>query len=99
MYDAMCAHRRRWPLALDDDHLVRYAATAGAGRERVRTQLAAGTYEARVRADCTSGVRSGMRGAPTSFVDGVRFDGDWRDVAAFAWALGRAAGRDPQAPR
>ena len=37
-----------------------------------------------------------MRAAPTFFVNGVRFDGDWRDVAAFAWALERAAARGAQ---
>jgi protein-disulfide isomerase len=92
MYDALFAHVRRSPHALDDDHLVRYAAAAGADGARVRAEVAAGTHEARVRADFTSGVWSGVRAAPTFFVNGVRFDGDWRDARAFAWALEHAAG-------
>ena len=42
----------------------------------------------RVRADFTSGVRSGVNGTPTFFINGRRFDGDWRDEEILAAALG-----------
>jgi protein-disulfide isomerase len=43
----------------------------------------------RVRADFMSGVRSGVNGTPTFFINGHRFDGDWSDEDAFAAALSR----------
>ncbi len=91
MHDALFEHQRDSPRALDDAHLVRHAAAAGADAERVRRELAAGTHEAKVRGDYVSGVRSGVGGTPTFFINGARYDGDWRDSAAFAWALDRVA--------
>ena len=44
----------------------------------VKRDLDAGTYEERVKADFMSGVRSGVNGTPTFFINGQRFEGDWR---------------------
>jgi len=38
-----------------------------------------------------SGVRSGVNGTPTFFINGVRFEGDWTDVRGFVSALEEAA--------
>ena len=38
-----------------------------------------------------SGVRSGVNGTPTFFINGRRFEGDWTSVDAFAAALESAA--------
>ena len=38
-----------------------------------------------------TGVRSGVNGTPTFFVNGTRFDGDWTSADAFTAALERAA--------
>ena len=38
-----------------------------------------------------SGVRSGVNGTPALFINGRRFDGDWRDEEEFLQAL-RAPG-------
>ena len=43
--------------------------------------------EARVEEDFNSGVRSGVNGTPSFFIDGKRFDGDWTDPEAFLAAL------------
>jgi protein-disulfide isomerase len=40
-----------------------------------------------VRTDFASGVRSGVNGTPSFFVNGVRFDGNWTDADEFAAAL------------
>jgi protein-disulfide isomerase len=45
----------------------------------------------RVRSDFTSGVRSGVNGTPTFFINGVRFDGNWTDETELTGALEAAA--------
>ena len=63
--------------ALDDPDLLRYAAELGLDVPRFVSELADRTWEARVREDFMSGVRSGVNGTPTFFVNGVRHDGPW----------------------
>jgi protein-disulfide isomerase len=46
-----------------------------------------GAQEQRVREDFMSGVRSGVNGTPTFFINGERFDGDWTDADRFLTAL------------
>jgi protein-disulfide isomerase len=96
MHDAIFDHQDDSRDALDDDHLVQYAAAAGADPDQVRRDLAAGTFEDRVHHDFTSGVRSGVNGTPTFFINGERFDGDWTDKEAFASALEEAASQTSQ---
>ena len=43
----------------------------------LQTALAEQIYRARVRADFTGGVRSGVNGTPTFFVNGQRHDGTY----------------------
>lgn len=92
MHDALYVHQRDSRTALSDQHLARYAAEAGASADAVLADLAADAYVDRVQADFTGGVRSGVNGTPTFFVNGVRFDGDWTDAEGFAAALEAAAG-------
>jgi len=63
--------------ALEDPDLLRYARNLELDVERFRTDLEAGTYAPRVRADFRSGVRSGVNGTPTFFINGDRLDGSW----------------------
>jgi protein-disulfide isomerase len=63
--------------ALDDDSLAEYAQELGLDADRLRDELAAGTYSAKVRDDFMSGVKSGVNGTPTFFINGVRFDGGY----------------------
>ncbi len=63
--------------ALDDDHLIEYATELGLNAERIRGELEAGTYAGRVRDDFMSGVKSGVNGTPTFFINGVRYDESW----------------------
>ena len=91
MHDLMFDHQRDGGDSLDDAHLVRYAAEAGADSETVRLDLAGDVYEPRVKESYMTGVRSGVRGTPTFFVNGHPLDGDWTSTDAFAAALERAA--------
>ena len=91
MHDAIYEHQQDSPAALDDAHLLRYASGAGVDTARVQADLAAAAHESRVRDDFLSGVRSGVNGTPTFFINGERFDGDWTDIDAFAAELRRAA--------
>jgi protein-disulfide isomerase len=63
--------------ALDDPDLIAYAGKLGLDRARVGQELADGTHEERVREDFASGVRSGVNGTPTFFINGLRHDEGW----------------------
>jgi protein-disulfide isomerase len=79
--------------ALEDDDLLAYAAAAGVDESAVADDLASGAMATRVHQDFRGGVRSGVNGTPTFFVNGHRYDGNWTDVETFAadlHALARA---------
>jgi protein-disulfide isomerase len=61
--------------ALDCANLTRYAIALGLNPTSFRRALDERRYENRVREDFLSGVRSGVNGTPTFFIDGVRYDG------------------------
>jgi protein-disulfide isomerase len=61
--------------ALEMNHLVQYAEDLGLDVARIRRELGAHSYAARVREDFTSGLASGVRGTPTFYLDDVRYDG------------------------
>jgi protein-disulfide isomerase len=73
MHDALYEHQG----ALDDAHLVGYAANLGLDAKAFAAELRARAHQARVREDFMSGVRSGVNGTPTFFINGVRFDDSW----------------------
>jgi len=75
--------------ALDDDSLVQYAQDLGLDADRLRGELDAGTYRAKVRDDFMSGVKSGVNGTPTFFINGARYDGSY-DLASLLEAVSAA---------
>src|SRR5262245_8833194 len=85
MHDRLYEHQR----ALDDAHLEGHAAAVGLDVERFDREMEAGRYRARVREDFLSGVRSGVNGTPTFFVNGVRHDGSY-DLGELLAAVERA---------
>ena len=87
MHDVIFEHQH----ALEDEDLVSYARALGLDADRVARELADGTHTPRVRADFRSGVRSGVNGTPTFFVNGERYEGAWADEGAFAKMLRDAA--------
>jgi protein-disulfide isomerase len=88
MHDVIFEHQAH----LADADLVRYAKDLGLDAGRVKDELAAGAHLDRVREDFGSGVRSGVNGTPTFFINGTRYDGSW-DLDTFAEVLGDAAAR------
>jgi protein-disulfide isomerase len=79
MHDMLYEHQSR----LDSASLARYATAAGADTTAVQHALGAGRYVERVKADFMSGVRSGVNGTPTFFINGARYEGDWSDFDSF----------------
>jgi protein-disulfide isomerase len=82
MHDLMFEHQR----ALDDASLARYAEEAGADAEDVLADLSSGRFQRSVHESFMSGVRSGVNGTPTLFIDGIRYDGP-RDEETLVAAL------------
>jgi protein-disulfide isomerase len=76
---------------LDAPYLLAYAKALGLDTGRFSTELAEHLHAPKVREDCMSGVRSGVNGTPTFYINGVRHDGSW-DAGALMAALQRAAG-------
>jgi protein-disulfide isomerase len=62
----------------------------------LRQALEEGTYKNRVRADFSGGVRSGVNGTPTFFINGKRHDGPF-DYDSLVQAIEKAIGRQPNA--
>ena len=82
--------------ALDDADLIAYAAALDIDVTWAASVLAEDAFVERVRRDFMSGVRSGVNGTPTFFINGVRDDsGTWTNPEAFLQVLEEvaAAGR------
>jgi protein-disulfide isomerase len=82
--EAAGAQGRFWPMhdmlfehqdALDERSLLAYAAALGLDVNRFAGDLSSGAHVPRVREDFASGVRSGVNGTPTFFINGWRHDG------------------------
>ncbi len=63
--------------ALDVESLGNYAAKLGLKAEALEKAVADSGLEERIEKDFEGGVRSGVNGTPTFFVNGARYDGDW----------------------
>jgi len=63
------------PQALEDEDLVQYASLLGLDEVRLIREVEAGAHAGRVRDDFKSGVRAGVNGTPTFFINGERYDG------------------------
>jgi protein-disulfide isomerase len=98
--EAAGAQGQFWPMhdmlfenqhALDDPHLVAYASALGLDTTKFVRDRVERTYAPRVRADFVSGVRSGVNGTPTFFINGIRHDGSY-DYPVMLAAIQAAAG-------
>jgi protein-disulfide isomerase len=89
MHDVLYENQKR----LRDPDLRGYAESLGLDVERFDKDLAEHVHAARVREDFMSGVRSGVNGTPTFYINGARHD-DSYDLATMLAALERAAAAD-----
>jgi protein-disulfide isomerase len=99
--EAAAVHGLFWPMheklfSGDEPHLTqadlrRYAEEIAANPDKV-TWPATRFVEERVEADFNSGVRSGVRGTPTFFVNGGLYDGDTTADALIDALVRRTAG-------
>ncbi|MCC6313570.1 MAG: thioredoxin domain-containing protein [Thermomicrobiales bacterium] len=87
MHDMLYEHQD----ALEPQDLIAYATELGLDVERFTRDLDAGTYAERVREDFMSGVRSGVNGTPTFFINGRRLDAGF-DLETLETAVNAAAG-------
>jgi protein-disulfide isomerase len=88
MHDLLFDHQR----ALDDEHLDQYAAQLGLDPVGFELEMAEHTSAARIERDLSGGVRSGVRGTPTFFLNGARHQGSY-DLESLLRSLREAIAR------
>jgi protein-disulfide isomerase len=97
--EAAAAQGQFWPMHdllyenqqhLETDDLIAYAGRLGLDVPRFQRELADHVHAARVREDFMSGVRSGVNGTPTFYIDGERYEGSY-DAEPLLDALKQAA--------
>jgi protein-disulfide isomerase len=95
MHDALFEHQD----ALEAEDLSGYAKSLGLDMAQFARDLQDAKYTKRVRDDFRSGVRSGVNGTPTFFINGSRFEGSWANQQAFINALHEAAQQSSRGAR
>ncbi len=84
--EAAGAHGQFWEMhdilfenqdALDEESLRAYASTLGLDVRQFERELREHVHLPRVQEDFATGVRSGVNGTPTFFINGRRHDGPW----------------------
>ncbi len=70
MHDMLFEHQD----ALEDDDLLRYAQMLALDTDQFARDFASDEVASKVEEDFSSGVRSGVNGTPTFFINGVRHD-------------------------
>jgi protein-disulfide isomerase len=96
--EAAGVQRKFWPMhdtlfenqdALEVDDLLQYATMLGLNTPRFARDLNEHHYAERVREDFLGGVRSGVNGTPTFFINDVRHDGPF-DLQSLLDAINNA---------
>jgi protein-disulfide isomerase len=87
MHDRLYEHQSH----LEDADLLAYAADIRLDTGRFKRDLETHAFAARVGEDFQSGVKSGVNGTPTFFINGLRHDGRW-DLETLTAAILTAAG-------
>ena len=88
------AHGKFWEMhdmlfenqeALDGDSLISYAAKIGIKAAQFESEFEKPEFLKKVEADFESGVRSGVNGTPSFFVNGEKYNGDWDEEPLLAF--------------
>jgi protein-disulfide isomerase len=87
MHDMLFEHQE----ALEAEDIIGYAKSLGLDMVKFARDLQDATYAKRVRDDFRSGVKSGVNGTPTFFINGSRYEGSWANEKAFIHTLQEAA--------
>jgi protein-disulfide isomerase len=98
MHDTLYERQDR----LEDEDLVSYAAELGLDIDRFQIDLVNHAYTPRIREDFLSGVRSGVNGTPTFFINDQRHDGSWDMqslLAAIAASINWTSQHEQDRPR
>lgn len=90
MHNMLFTHQN----ALDQPSLTRYAGLLDLNLAQFSNELAQHVHAPRVREDFISGVRSGVNGTPSFFINGVRHDGSY-DFGSLAAAVAGAGAPVP----
>jgi protein-disulfide isomerase len=80
MHDYLYEHQQK----LDDKHLRQYASALGMDIARFDDDMAKHVHARRVREDFMSGIRSGVNGTPTFYINGIRHDESWDEKTLIA---------------
>jgi protein-disulfide isomerase len=62
---------------LEDERLFQLAVQIGLSAQKLRRSLGSEIYQGRIDLDFREGIRSGVNGTPTFFINGVRHDGSF----------------------
>ena len=87
MHDYIFHHQH----TLEDSDLEQFAAAVGLDVQQFAHDMAERPYIGRIEEDLHNGLRSGVRGTPTFFINGVLYPGSWEQEALLA-ALEEASG-------
>ena len=87
-HDALFENQQRLGLPFYEELVI----ALGLLPEELYVALESGTFEEKIRSDFNGGVRSGVNGTPSFFINGTRFDGPGFEAMADAIAIAIAAG-------
>src|SRR5213083_853289 len=80
MHDYIFHHQH----TLEDSDLEQFAEAVGMDMQQFARDMAERPYISRIEEDLQSGIRSGVRGTPTFFINGVLYRGSWEQEALLA---------------
>ena len=80
MHDYIFHHQH----TLEDSDLEQFAGAVGLDMQQFARDMAERPYISRIEEDLQSGIRSGVRGTPTFFINGVLYPRSWEQEALLA---------------